>query len=588
MQQKIHTRCLLVILVMLFLGFPVHADESRYKVELIAPAPLDDLLQKHLRIIEWRENPRLTPSEWQRLYVNATQNIKDLLATEGYFSPMIEASLKNSDGTYVAKFVINPGTPVTIASVNIKFSGEITKQVQRGPLDMDVMREGWLLPSGARFRNDLWEEAKRKLLANLLLNRYPTATIRTSHAEINPANNTAVLTIEIDSGPLVRFGNLSVEGLRRYPPSLVENINRIKVGDPYAQSRLLALQTQLQESGYFQTVEVKAEVPMASGANSTSLIAPIKVVVEENRSARMGIGAGYSTNTGARAQLTYDDLNILDRGWRLTSGLKLEQKAQSINGLVRLPISEEGYRDSMDARIDRTDIEGLTTLSGKAGVRRVWGPSRREQYLGANYTLERESISGGDTTTKHAATLAYGITLRHIDNNLSPTRGYLLNVQFAGAPLESLSDGRFLQSHAKVQGYYPFSHSTQFIARAEIGMVSGNGNAPADYLFRAGGDQSVRGYAYQSLGVKKDDAVVGGRYLATGSLELVQWLTDTWGAAVFADFGNAANKMQDLKPVYGYGFGARWKSPVGPIGADIAYGQDTGEYRLHFNIGVAF
>ena len=72
------------------------------------------------------------------------------------------------------------------------------------------------------------------------------------------------------------------------------------------------------------------------------------------------------------------------------------------------------------------------------------------------------------------------------------------------------------------------------------------------------------------------------------SVEVVQWLTNQWGAAVFIDMGNAANRVQDLDPVYGYGLGARWKSPIGPIGADIAYGEDTGKYRLHFNIGVAF
>jgi translocation and assembly module TamA len=119
-------------------------------------------------------------------------------------------------------------------------------------------------------------------------------------------------------------------------------------------------------------------------------------------------------------------------------------------------------------------------------------------------------------------------------------------------------------------------------------MVNGKNSAPAAFLFRAGGDQSVRGYGYQSLGVTEGDATVGGRYLTTGSVEVVQWLTPQWGAAVFVDFGNAANTLQDLKPLYGYGLGARWKSPVGPIGADIAYGQETGEYRMHFNIGVAF
>lgn len=105
---------------------------------------------------------------------------------------------------------------------------------------------------------------------------------------------------------------------------------------------------------------------------------------------------------------------------------------------------------------------------------------------------------------------------------------------------------------------------------------------------RAGGDQSVRGYDFQSLGVREGDAIAGAKYLATGSIELIQWLTSQWGIAAFTDFGNAANRVKDLDPVFGYGLGARWKSPAGPIGADIAYGQETKDYRIHFNIGVAF
>ena len=185
-------------------------------------------------------------------------------------------------------------------------------------------------------------------------------------------------------------------------------------------------------------------------------------------------------------------------------------------------------------------------------------------------------------------TFSYGITLRRIDNERNPTIGYLLNTQFAIAPLNILSTGQFIQSYVKLQGYYPVTSTTQLIARTEVGMVNGKNSAPAAFLFRAGGDQSVRGYAYQSLGVKEGDAIVGGQYMVTGSVEMIQWLTNQWGVAAFVDFGNATNKIQDLKPVYGYGLGARWKSPVGPLGADIAYGEDTGEYRLHFNLGVAF
>jgi translocation and assembly module TamA len=272
----------------------------------------------------------------------------------------------------------------------------------------------------------------------------------------------------------------------------------------------------------------------------------------------------------------------------MTSSLRLEQRLQSVSGVIRLPTTEDGYRDSANASTTRTEIEGQTTTLTQTGVKRAWGTLKREQYVGANVLSEQVKLDGAESSDNYAATLGYGITLRRTDNNLNPSRGYLFNAQFNGAPLASLSNGTFLQSYFKTQAYYPITKSTQLIARAELGMVHGKNSAPATFLFRAGGDQSVRGYGFQSLGVNEGDAIVGGRYLATGSIEIIQWITPEWGAAIFTDFGNAANTVKDLKPVYGYGLGARWKSPVGPIGADIAYGQETDEYRMHFNIGVIF
>lgn len=564
------------------------ADQPHYKVEITAPPTLNGLLQKHLQIIKWHDNPRMTPSEWQRLYQAAPNNIRELLATEGFFSPAITSSLDRQNGLIVASFAVDPGPAVLIDSIDLRFSGDITTQPKDKTPSIRQLRESWLLASGSRFRQEDWDQAKRQLLASLLVESYPTATIRNSRAEINSQKHTATLTVEVDSGSLVRFGSLGIEGLQRYPVRIVENINQIKPGDIYSQARLLALQSRLQESGYFQSVEVTANIGNIQDDSTSAATVPIRVVVTEHKSIKVGIGAGYSTNTGARTQLTFDHLDLFDLGWRLTSSLKLEQKAQSLGGIIRLPANEQGYRDSLNASLDRTSIEGQVTTSGQVGAKRAWGPRKREQYIGANLLTEHVNLDGAESSTKYAATLSYGITLRRTNHDLSPTRGYLFNAQFTSSPLESLSEGRFLQTHIKAQGYYPIGPSTQLIARAEAGAVSSKNSAPSAFLFRAGGDQSVRGYAYQSLGVAAGDAIIGGRYLATGSLEVVQWLTSQWGVAAFVDFGNAANRLEDLKPVYGYGLGARWKSPAGPIGADIAYGQETGEYRLHFNIGVAF
>jgi translocation and assembly module TamA len=580
-------KILLICLLWLLWTLPVQAASAHYQVEITAAVPLKDLLQKHLDMLKWRDNPRMSPAEWQRLFTLAPQNINDLIATEGYFAAKISPSLENQNGVYIAKFVVEAGTPVLVSDVSLKFTGDIATQPVDAKPSAEKLRETWLLKKGDPFRQEDWNQAKRKLLTEFLVERYPNASLNNSKAEVNLETQTVKLSIEIDSGTAIRFGNTTIVGLKRYKPRVVENLNPIKPGRIYNQSDLLTFQTRLQESGYFQSVEVSADT-LDSNSSAEPTIAPIKVTVIENRSIKMGIGAGFSTNTGPRLQLSVDDLNLFNLGWRLSSNLKLEKDAQVLASEIHLPTTKAGYRDSLNGNASHTLVEGLDLTVTQVGIKRAWGDRKLEQYVNANLLNESSTIDGAGSDSTYAATLGYGIILRHTDNDLNPTRGYLLNVQFTGAPFTSTANGSFLQSHVKTQAYYPITSSTQLIARAEIGLVNGKNSAPELYLFRAGGDQSVRGYAYQSLGVKEGDAIVGARYIATGSVEVVQWLTNQWGAAVFVDAGNAANSLQDLSPVYGYGLGARWKSPLGPIGADIAYGESTGKYRLHFNIGVAF
>ena len=145
-------------------------------------------------------------------------------------------------------------------------------------------------------------------------------------------------------------------------------------------------------------------------------------------------------------------------------------------------------------------------------------------------------------------------------------------------------------SYAKAVYYRRVGKSGGLILRGELGatLARSREGIPSDFLFRTGGDQSVRGYAYESLGVKRGDAVVGGRYLGVASVEYVQWLAPAWGAAVFYDAGNATDDVRDFKPVHGYGVGARWKSPVGLLKVDLAYGERVRKAQLHFSVGISY
>ncbi len=549
--------------------------------QIVDTDKIKDLLKTHLAIHEALDNPRLDQSEWLRLIQKTPQDVKDLLVTEGYFSPKVSITPSTNND---AIFVITLNSRTTVSEANLSFKGDIASAPADQPPTVNQLQSVWQLPKGKPFTQQAWSEAKGSLLTTMLAERYPNAKIEQSLAKVDPKTNLAELSLTFDSGKSVRLGQLQINGLTHYPESLITNLNPFQPGDLYRQSTLLQFQNALQDTGKFNRVSVSASTQQLSDEG----LAKVIVEVEEREQKSVSIGVGASTNTGARVVLNYTDRNLFDRGLLWNASLRLEQRLQAATSNINFMTDADGYRDSINNSLVRTDVEGQITSAINNGVKRTWGDRNFEQFVGANLLYEFLTIDNESTEFNKAATFAYGLNLRKLDNDQIPTKGVIFSSQFQVAPIERLSDGRFLQSQAKLQGFYPLSDSTQFLGRLEVGIVSGSMSVPATYLFRAGGDQSVRGYGFQSLGVKDGDATLGGRVLLVGSTEVVQWLTNAWGAAAFIDFGNAANSWRDYEPAYGYGLGVRWKSPVGPVGADIAYGEATKDYRLHFNLGVSF
>jgi translocation and assembly module TamA len=186
--------------------------------------------------------------------------------------------------------------------------------------------------------------------------------------------------------------------------------------------------------------------------------------------------------------------------------------------------------------------------------------------------------------------LTYQFVRRDFDQLLFPTRGHALTLQFGGTPVRLISDQPFVRGNIKYLQYLPITSNTRLLLRAELGALGSRqkNGIPASFLFRAGGDASVRGYGFARLGEKVGDAIVGARYLATASVEGQYWLRENLGLAVFYDTGNAQDNLKNLALKSGYGIGGRWKSPVGPINLDVAYGRAVQQFRLHFSLGISF
>ena len=586
--------------------FAVHAQGVDYKVRVDAPGPLDELLENNLDLYRWRGNPRLDRDQLQRLVKAAPEQVKTLVATEGYYTPRVSAGLDTSVDPPVARIVVDPGEPTLVGDVDLVLQGFAPLSAESTPFDAKVLRSSWGLPVGSRFRQADWEQAKRNLLRQVMQVRYPRAQLSETSATVDPDVRRALLRVVIDSGPEARFGGVRIEGLKRYSPAIINNLNLIKPGEQYSEAALQSYQARLQDTGYFSSVEVSADMggtldeqieDMGEQQNVAAakppapagpLELPVLVRVVENKQRNVSVGLGVSSNTGYRAQLNYDDLNV--HGLRMKSNILLETKRQAARADFYFPTTPKGYNDSFGGGFERTNVSGEVTSVTTIAAKRAWGTPLLERSLGVDLLTEQRSVDQQVTRRAKSLPLTYSITKRQLDSLLQPNRGYVVNAQLGGALLPVLTDELFIRASARGIVYRPLSPSSTLILRAEAGALASRQKAgvPGTFLFRAGGDQSVRGYGYQELGVKEGEATVGGRYLLTGSAEYQYWFKPPWGVAVFYDAGNAGDTIKDLKPKSGYGIGARWRSPVGPINVDLAYGHAVKKARLHFSLGFTF
>jgi translocation and assembly module TamA len=586
------------------------AQAVNYTVQIEAPKPLDKLLEENLDLLRWRGNPRLDQNQLLRLVKAAPEQARTLVATEGYYSAKISAGLDTSGAAPVARVIVDAGLPVLVGDIDLTLQGFVPSAPGAPAFDGADLRKSWTLPVGATFRQADWEAAKRGLLRQVMQARYPRAQLADSSATVDPESRRALLRVVLDSGPEVHFGALRIEGVKRYPRAIIENLNQIHPGDIYSEAALQAYQARLQDTGYFSGVDVSADMSsvldqdiaaladVQEGADQpavakpppapSSVTLPLLVRVTENKQKNVSVGLGFSTNTGNRAQLSYDDLNVF--GLRMKSNIVLETRRQAARTDFYFPTTATGFSDSIGAGFERTDINGELLAVSTLAAKRAWGTPLLERSLNIEYLAEVRTPDGQLPVSSKSVPLTYSVTKRALDSLVQPTRGYVVNATLGGALLPILTDERFVRATTRFITYTPVGTASTLILRGEAGVLASREKVgvPGTYLFRAGGDQSVRGYGYQELGVREGTAITGGRYLLTGSAEYQYWFKPPYGVAVFYDAGNAADSFKKLAPKSGYGVGARWRSPVGPINVDVAYGHAVQKYRLHFSLGFTF
>lgn len=578
-------------------------------LHIVAPPELRALLQRHLSVPPAGQADVATAADGAAGTDDAAREAyarrlrKDagaLLATAGYFSPQFDVRYDGDEPV----LDVTPGVRATIGKVAIELRGALD-EARRAQL-----RAGWTLPVGAAFTQAAWDEAKQAVLRELSSADYARARLTSSLAEVDVEGARVDLTLVYDAGPRVRYGALSIDGLQRYQRALVERYTAaLRAGAPYQQDELLAVQSALQNTPYFSSVSVELGAPAdpaggtdgveagegggehaAPGAAPDAVELPVIITLRERQPFRVALGAGVSSNTGVRVEASFSNADLFNRAWELSSGVRIEQLRQIAYADVVLPPDERKRRDSFGAVVEKSDIEGLAIERAALALARTERRASIEQRLGLNWQYEQQRPDGGETSINRALTATAGWVWRHADDPRDASEGIVAQLQLGASAKALLSDQNFLRSYLRYSQGIPLGRKDSVLLRGEVGYTAAPSRQgiPQDYLFRTGGSNSVRGYDYLSLGVQDGSATVGGRYLLVVSGEYTRWIDAHWGVATFVDAGQAADDRDVFSLALGYGVGARWKSPAGPLAVDLAWGQRNRALHLHFSLAVPF
>ncbi|MDO9003052.1 MAG: BamA/TamA family outer membrane protein [Aquabacterium sp.] len=576
-----------------------------WKLDIEAPGALDDLLSNYLDLARYHEEATaegdntgiaIRRSELRRLVAAAPDQARSLLEAQGYFAAQIHTSVSDEvEGQpLLIKLVVEPGPRTRVSRVQMVFEGNLDTALSKDEahakaLVADLESE-WALPAGTIFTQPNWSAAKNGMLARMRAEGYPLATWSGTSATVDAQNRTAALFVVADSGPIFHFGDIYIEGLKAQPASAILNLAPFAKGEVYREQSLLDFQERVQKLNLFDSVFINMaqDQSQADGA-------PVTVQVHELPLQQATVGVGVSSDTGPRISVEHLHRNLLKQEWQAKTKLQLAKIDSSLQvDLISHPQPGRKRWLVSGQLAKETDTSDAVTTSERLRFGQLREGERLEMTRYVEYQSARVKSKAGEQVSDASAisgTLQYA--WRDVDSQTLPTTGItaLTSVGLGHSFATRESSGPFNRLYGRLTWYRPLPWGWDATTRIEGGRLLSRESVsiPDPLLFRAGGDESVRGYGYRSIGVTRDGALVGGRAMTTLSAEVAHPFLKKYPSilgAVFIDAGGVADQFADIKLQRGYGAGIRWRSPVGPLKIDLAYGEQTQSFRIHFSVGI--
>ncbi len=596
---QLSTTCTGAVLSLLlaFAAAPAMAAHISAQVDGI-DGPLKDAVVASLEVAQYGERD-VTAAQARRLYEHAQAQVRSALEPYGYYNVAVDGELRETAGNFVAVIHVKPGEPVKVTALDVHLDGDAD-----GQLAVQKAIAAFAPAKGQSLDHAAYTKSKAAIQAALFGSGYLNAELITHQVEVTRSANSAEVHLAWKVGPRYRLGAITFEG-GQFPDAFMQRYVPWREGDFYSQDRLLGLQQRLIDADYFSIAQVQPDLDHARDGvvPITVMLAPAKRTIYTG-----GVFIGTDTGPGVRGGVERRWINL--RGHKVKVEAIVAMRLKTASGLYQIPLggpNNHSLNFGATYRDENTDSSTAKTFGLAATDSAIWQGWTRTlglKFLTGNF--EVANIQGSTTLLYPEISLAR----KHADDPMFVRRGWSLTFAARAGQKGVISDTSFAQVSADAKWIRGLGEHSRFIARGSLGatQVGDFDKLPPELRFFGGGDRSIRGYAFQTIGTPLPASqvptalarcaarpnstcqtlIIGGKNLAVASAEYEYYFKPNWGIATFIDTGDAFNNFGDYRQRIGTGFGVRWRSPVGMIRADLGFpihDKNESGVQLHIVIG---
>jgi len=548
---------------------------------------LHDQLREASRLVTLNQFPPPTVGALRRRARADLDRLMAVLRSEGYYHADIRIAVDAAKKPVDVTFNVTPGPRYKLERFAIAYAGaEDASGLPQTAHDFGISVGG---PARAA---DVVADGDT-VLRKLAEQGYPFASIADRKAVVDHDKMLMTVDLTVDPGPLTRFGDIKVSGLKTVEEGYIPVFELWHAGELYDQRKVDQMRTDLVDSGLFSAVTAAPERPPASGDD-----APVDFAFSEAEHRTIGGGVNYSTTQGPGVTAFWEHRNFFGRG----EDLKVSADAATLKQQLAIGLTKPNFwrrKQSLSLtgalRHENTDAYEELAIQSGAAIDRAIG-TKWDVSVGTSLELTKITDDTGKRTFLLLG-LPLGLRYDGTDNLLDPTKGSRMRLQVTPYAATINRTGYFFVNELNVSTYRKVFSRLVVAARGRVGSIFGAAreDIPATKRFYAGGGGSIRGVDYQEAGpLDADNDPIGGRSVVETSLELRYRVTSTIGIVPFIDGGTVYSQtMPQFNHLsWGGGLGFRYLTPMGPVRLDLAVPINKKpqyhSFQFYISLGQAF